>query len=128
MGVGMPADLYLQEFGSQLWSAFGTIAFHVGSSLESKTGWRDVDIRTILDDGEWSRWGFRDPKRGALQHRDLKWIALCLAFSELGRKMTGLPIDFQLQQMTQANEEFKGRPRSAIGMVPLRLKEPEAQP
>ena len=119
MGVGMPADIYLHEFGSQVWHAFGTPPFHVGSSLTLKSGWRDVDVRLILSDEEYEAWGFGKPN---LPRQNGKWVALCLAFSALGQHMTGLPIDFQIQQETRANEEFpRDRPRSALGIVALRL-------
>jgi hypothetical protein len=122
MGVGMPADIYLHEFASLLIEVFGHHVYHVGSSLNNKTGWRDVDVRVILDDEEWDHWGFGDPTD---THRSGKWIALVLAFTELGRKMTGLPIDFQIQQMTDANTRFgrsQGCNRSALGLVPWRYK------
>jgi len=45
---------------------------------------------------------------------------LCLAFSALGKQMTGLPIDFQIQPTTWANEKFKGSRRSALCVTPLR--------
>lgn len=51
MGVGMPAYLLLQEFGSQVWHAFGTPPYLVGSALDGKQ-WRDVDIRLILADAD----------------------------------------------------------------------------
>ena len=55
MSVGMPATLLLEEFGSQVWNAFGDCPYLVGSALENKTGWRDVDVRIILDDEEYAR-------------------------------------------------------------------------
>src|SRR6185295_3998893 len=55
MSVGFPATLWLQEFGSQVWSAFGEPPYHVGSSFEKKDGWRDVDVRLVLDDEEYER-------------------------------------------------------------------------
>ena len=119
MSVGMPAHLYLHEFGSQVFSAFGHMPYHVGSSLALKSGWRDVDVRLILSDKEYEAWELGKPN---LPHQNGKWVALCLAFSALGTHMTGLPIDFQIQQQTRANEEFpKEYPRSALGVVPLRL-------
>lgn len=120
MGVGMPADLWLHEFGSQVWAAFGNPPYHVGSSMPAvaKEGWRDVDVRLILDDEEYERLGLGDPK---WPHQNAKWVSLCLAYAALGKYMTGLPIDFQIQQRTLANETFKGSPRSAIGIVPLRI-------
>lgn len=117
IGVGMPAALLLNEFGSQVWNAFGEIPFHVGSSLMGKQ-WRDVDVRVMLSDEDYTTMGLGDPND---PHRNGKWVALCLAFSELGKKMTGLPIDFQIQQTTDANKKFNGV-RSAIGMVALRMK------
>lgn len=114
MGVGMPAHLKLEEFGSHVWAVFGSPPFHVGSSLTEKRDWRDVDVRTILSDDEWEAWGLSDEE--GYSH---KWHALCLAFSALGREMTGLPIDFQIQQQTRANKLYDG-PRSALGLVPWR--------
>lgn len=108
VGVGAPAYDYLELFGSLVWEAFCSPPYLVGSALHGKQ-WRDVDVRVILPDDIWTAWGLgqpRDPSR--------KWVAMCMAFSELGRKMTGLPIDFQLQQQTFANERFKGS-RSALG-------------
>jgi hypothetical protein len=115
MGVGMPQHLLLHEFGSQVWHAFGTPPYHVGSSLLSKE-WRDVDVRLILPDEQYAALGLGKPN---LPHQSGKWVALCLAFSALGKQMTGLPIDFQIQQQTRANEEFTGE-RSALGVVALR--------
>jgi hypothetical protein len=116
MGVGMPAALHLEAFGSQVWSAFGTPPYHVGSSLAGKQ-WRDVDVRLILPDAEYEALGLGHPQR---THVNAKWVALCMAFSALGKEMTGLPIDFQIQQQTRANEEYKGD-RSALGVIALRL-------
>lgn len=120
MGVGMPADMLLHEFGSQVWAAFGTPPYHVGSSLTQKSGWRDVDVRLILPDEAYEALGLGKPN---LPRQSGKWVALCLAFSALGKQMTGLPIDFQIQQQTRANEEYpREHPRSALGVVALRLK------
>jgi hypothetical protein len=116
-GVGMPAYLMLEEFGSQVWSVFNDVPFLVGSALSSKQ-WRDVDVRLILDDQTYKFLELGDPSD---PHRNAKWISFCLAYSALGKTMTGLPIDFQIQQRSWANDKYKG-PRSAIGWVPLRLK------
>jgi hypothetical protein len=125
--VGMPASLWLNEFGSLVWSAFGHRPYHVGSSLmaiiteEEIPPWRDVDIRVILPDEEYAAMGLGKPED---DHRNRKWIALCLAFSTLGEKMTGLPIDFQIQQQSLANEKFD-KPRSALGISSLRMNNEE---
>ena len=117
IGTGMPASLLLDEFGSQVWAAFGHPPYHVGSSLTKKAGWRDVDVRLILNDEEYEQWGLGDPVR---THHNGKWVSLVLAYSALGNAMTGLPIDFQIQQQSYANEHYKGI-RSVLGMTPLRL-------
>ena len=112
----MPQMLYLNEFGSQVWAAFGTPPYHVGSSLHGKK-WRDVDVRLMLDDEKYDAM-FGAPHVN--EHSCDKWVALCMAFSELGRKMTGLPIDFQIQRSTQANAKYPCT-RSALGITPLRV-------
>ena len=119
-GVGMPQALLLEEFGSQVWSAFGQPPYMVGSATHSRN-WRDVDVRLILDDEEFEKMGFGDPKYCS---RNGKWVALCLAFSALGKQITGLPIDFQIQQRTLANENYPidlgKHPRHALGLIELR--------
>lgn len=114
MSVGMPADLYLEEFGYHIWAAFGQTPYHVGSSVLNKT-WRDVDVRLLLPDDEYERMGLGNPEH---PHENAKWVALVLAFSALGKAMTGLPVDFQIQQQTYANEHYGQREhvRSALGI------------
>jgi hypothetical protein len=119
MGVGFPQTLALHEFGSQVWFAFGDMPYHVGSSLTEKSGWRDVDVRLILDDETYAAMGLGEPSS---PHMNGKWVALCRAFCLLGQEMTGLPIDFQIQQRTQANTQYTGK-RSALGFIPLRMSE-----
>lgn len=114
MSVGMPASLRLDQFGAQVWAAFGSPPYHlVGSALSEKV-WRDVDVRLILDDEEWDAMRLGNPN---CDHQNAKWNSLCLAYSALGRVMTGLPIDFQIQRQTEANKLFDG-PRSALGLLP----------
>ncbi len=118
IGVGMPAALYLEEFGSQVWAAFGHPPYLVGSAATSKQ-WRDVDVRLILDDAEYEAIELGDPN---YPHQNGKWVSLCLAYSALGKAMTGLPIDFQIQEQTRANALHKGE-RHAIG-IQLELRKP----
>lgn len=116
MGVGMPTTLLLEEFGYLVWVAFGAYPYHVGSSVFNKQ-WRDVDVRLILEDKEYERLGLGDPK---YPHHNEKWVTLTLAFSALGKSMTGLPIDFQIQQQTDANAIYSqkdGCIRSALGCI-----------
>lgn len=113
MAVGQPQQMLLNQFGDFVRDAFGTDAvYHVGSSMgENKKDWRDVDIRVLLTDEEWDKLGLLDPKQ--VTH-DPKWRSLCIIFSHYGRHLTGLPIDFQLQRLKEANEEFP-HGRSHVG-------------
>jgi hypothetical protein len=108
----MPAALLLEQFAKAVCDAFGEIPYQVGSSLQT-TAWRDVDVRLILSDEAYEAWGFGNPDR---THEEPKWVAFTLAFSALGKAMTGLPIDFQIQQQTHANKSYEGG-RSALGIL-----------
>lgn len=118
--VGMPAALWLDEFGSQVWSAFGAPPYLVGSALRGERDYHDVDVRLILSDEDYAAQGYGKPDEC---HQNGKWVATCLAFSLLGQHMTGLPIDFQIQQQTDANAKHDG-PRSALGFIDLRMRKP----
>jgi hypothetical protein len=118
----MPAHLKLEEFGSHIWFAFGEPAYHVGSSFMEKSGWRDVDVRLILSDDEYEAQGFGDPNYA---NENGKWVALVLAFSALGREMTGLPIDFQIQQATRTKILYGKLDKEVIGRIPLRVNRVE---
>lgn len=102
VGTGMPQSTLLEAFGQWVRDAFGHHAYHVGSSLHGKT-WRDVDVRLILPDDEFDALfpGYRFGNQ-----TDAKWGLLCAALSTLGAQQTGLPIDFQIQSMTEANTRF----------------------
>jgi hypothetical protein len=109
--VGMPDALLLEDFGYYVIQAFGKTPYLVGSVLQTRQ-WRDVDVRLILYDEEYASLGLGDPKH---PHCNGKWVSLTLAFAVLGKTLTGLPIDFQIQQQTYANALYRG-PRSAIGI------------
>ena len=83
MGVGMPNTIWLNDFGSKVWDAFGGPPYLVGSALTEKV-WRDVDIRMILKDEDYAAMGLGDPARS---HDNEKWLALCLAFSGMSLLM-----------------------------------------
>lgn len=78
------------------------IPYHVGSSLE-RSDWRDVDVRLILDDESFDALG------DILDIRRLNFTV-----SIWGESVAGLPIDFQVQRMTEANREFNGRRHALI--------------
>lgn len=110
IGVGMPHWLYLNQFGRIVCDAFGEFPYLVGSAAVGKT-WRDVDVRVVLWDKDYERIVGELMTPEQMNHR---WQALCLAFSELGKRMTGLPIDFQIQQRSAANTEFPNQIRCAL--------------
>jgi hypothetical protein len=111
-GIGQPEGWYLDIFGHIICDVFGHSAYLVGSSLGSRD-YRDVDIRVILDDDEFEAMFGTKEFPMAMSAGSAKWRGLCLAFSVLGEKMTGLPIDFQIQPQTRANKLYAG-PRNCI--------------
>lgn len=108
MAVGQPQQMLLMQFGDFIQEAFGTWSVYwVGSSMgDDKINWRDVDVRVMLDDDEWEKmFGDLDPNS---PYGHPKWRAMCIAFSNYGRHLTGLPIDFQIQTVKMANEKYPG--------------------
>jgi hypothetical protein len=96
----------------------------VGSCLE-KRDYRDVDVRVILDDQEFDRLFptlVPEGEQRPTPQLDATWSLLCTAISLWLGQHSGLPIDFQIQRQTQANEEFKGR-RHALGLYYARRQE-----
>lgn len=80
----------------------------VGGVLTDPDHW-DVDIRLIMSDDVYSA-----------RYDDTKRKYLNLAVSLWGQKVTGLPIDFQIQPQSLANERYPGngdekQRRHAIG-------------
>lgn len=116
-GAGQPQRALLDAWGREMKEAFGHYCYLVGSSCFSKT-WRDIDVAMILDDDEWDHlFGPYDDleQRGGWNNPFL--CAMQIAFSTWAREATGLPVDFKIQRMTQANAEFNG-PRCALGIMP----------
>lgn len=109
-GVGAPAATLLDIFGRMIFDVFGEYPYQVGSSNQT-TQWRDVDVRVMLDDEVYNA-QYGDPN-STIPNR--KRLLTELAFSLLGQKITGLPIDFQIQQHSHANEHYKGRRNCLIG-------------
>ena len=94
----------LDQACAPLWKVPGWHTYHVGSSTERRD-FRDVDLRTILPDDE-----FDAIPRGLRR-------LLQMSVSQLLTVQSGLPIDWQLQPMREANtDETKGKPRNAMGL------------
>lgn len=109
MSTGMPAGIWLNKFGVIVRDYFGHVPYQVGSSLTTKE-WRDVDVRLILPDDEYAeRFGHVHASYVAP-----KLAAITLAFAALAKEMTGLPVDFQIQPQSWANEKYGDHRRSAL--------------
>jgi hypothetical protein len=107
--VGAPAIFALEQACMQICDAFdGYGCYLVGSSLE-RPDWRDVDVRYIMADDLF------DSMFGPHWEHDARWLLLTVSISGWLSKVTGLPIDFQFQPQTHANEKHGGR-RDAIGI------------
>lgn len=113
--LGPQERIALDYFGRIVSDGFGgeEIAYLVGSVLHDRQ-YRDVDVRIILSDDHFKAlYGDLHP-----DWADPHWGAVCMAWSALGRQITGLPIDFQVQSMAEANYNpaNKGQ-RAAIGIT-----------
>jgi hypothetical protein len=123
VSVGQPQQMLLNQFGDLVQDAFGTSnVYHVGSSMgANKKDWRDVDVRVLLEPEEWKALGLLEPGENLCNtHSDPKWRALCIVFAHYGRHLTGLPIDFQLQRLPEANALYSskdGHCRSWMGTI-----------
>lgn len=114
--VGAPAIFLLERECQSINVAFrGFGCFLVGSSTE-RPDWRDVDVRFIMADDEFAILFPDAGTTAASWEHDPRWLLMTAALSGHLSRVTGLPIDFQFQPQTFANERHKG-PRHALGMV-----------
>jgi hypothetical protein len=86
--------------------AFGSGPYLVGSATEH-AGFRDIDLRVILADEEFDHW-FGD--------RVMLWSLVCNSIGHHLSAVTGLPVDFQIQRRTEANEKHPDGSRHPMGM------------
>ncbi len=119
--IGAPQMFRLHHACAVLVRAFGVRTYLVGSSLQRRD-FRDVDVRTILDDEDFDRMfpgvAGHNPERSAL------WSLVCTSIALYLSESSGLPVDYQIQRQTNANEEHQG-PRNALGIF---YATPEATP
>lgn len=101
-------ELHLLEQACRpVWEAFG--ATYLVGTAQSGGKYRDVDVRTILDDAEFDALFCSVDRNG-----QALWALVCSAIGRMIAEQTGLPVDFQIQRMTQANEKYDGQ-RNPIG-------------
>ena len=89
-------------------AAFGEHPYLVGSASQ-RPDFRDVDVRLILPDEEFD---------AIFAERKGLWALLSRLGSAHLRAKTGLPVDFQIQRRSEANEKFGDlavTPRNPLG-------------
>lgn len=84
--------------------ALGT-PYLVGTVLTGQD-WRDVDVRVLMKDEDFD---------AVFGGREALWAWVCQSTTAYLADATGLPIDFQVQRRSEANEKYPG-PRSALGI------------
>ncbi len=101
-------------FGFGPLGGFG--CYLVGSALKRRD-FRDVDVRYIMSDQ-----GFDALFRVEDGWNDKLWSLMCVTTSAWLSERSGVPVDFQIQRQTQANESHgraTGCERNALGFQPL---------
>ena len=76
----------------------------VGSANE-RPDFRDVDVRMILSDDQFDR---------LFGHSSALWEAFCYGWARVLTEDSGLRIDFQVQRMTEANENYVAGTRNPL--------------
>lgn len=87
-------------------AALGSGPYLVGSATE-RADFRDVDLRVILPDDEFDQ---------LFAGRELLWSITCQAISHMLADWSALPVDFQIQRRTEANEKYPEGARHPMGM------------
>ncbi|MEA5453277.1 hypothetical protein SPF06_00945 [Sinomonas sp. JGH33] len=129
MSALSPRQMFLLDQACQpLRDAFPDYGPYLVGTATERGPYRDVDVRMIMSDESF------DKLWAAIGHPAI-WF-LGLAIGQYLASLTGLPIDFQIQRQTQANETHGGKHRNPLGLRGLEnykgdtpVREPkEAQP
>jgi hypothetical protein len=99
----------LDEAAQPIRMAFNRPCYLVGTAAVQRD-FRDVDVRLILDDSTYDVFAER------IGTAVIPFLGL--AIGEYLAARTGLPIDFQIQRMTEANAKHTG-PRNPVGVRSL---------
>ncbi len=115
--VGAPAIFALELACQHINAALGHYGCYLVGSCMERADWRDVDVRFIMGDEEFSKlFPSVDLSNGsAIWESDPRWLLFTTAICQWLRAQTGLPIDFQIQPQTFANKRHD-KHRSAIGL------------
>jgi len=116
-----PRQMFLlDEACKPIHKAFGNCPYLVGTAAAiEKQSYRDVDVRLMLFDNEY------DALKEVIGQNAI--IFLSLAIGEYLASRTNMPIDFQIQRQTEANEKHKGI-RNALGCRDLSVYKGDAAP
>ena len=99
----------LHQACEQIMRSYDSLGVYLVGSAIKRKDYRDVDVRCMLFDEEFER-EFPKNKDGERP----RFMLVCLAISAWLKQVTGLPIDFQFQKQTLANERHKGE-RHGLG-------------
>lgn len=102
MSAFSPRQMFLLDLACKpISEAFGGFALYlVGTSTQREDEYRDVDLRLILKDKKYDRMA------KALGRQAMAFLGISIG--QYLHSLTGLPIDFQIQRMTEANERHEG--------------------
>lgn len=104
-----PRQMFLlDEACKPIAEAFGQVPYMVGSSVRRDGNQpRDIDVRLMLFDKKYKE------LRKALGPEGINFLGLSIG--EYLASRTGLPIDFQIQEMSAANAQHGGGVRNPLG-------------
>lgn len=111
--VGTPGLFLLSQACMVIDQGLGT-PYLVGSATERRD-YRDVDVRVIMPDEEFDQ---RFPGASPVPMMDPLWSLLCASVSVWLGQASGLPVDFQIQRMSDANERYHDGVRIPLGVYP----------
>ncbi|GAA4120425.1 hypothetical protein GCM10022215_24030 [Nocardioides fonticola] len=114
MSTLSPRQMFLLDIAcAPLREAFGETPYLVGTTMEPRgdRAPRDVDVRLILDDKRHAK------LTKAIGSDGISFLGL--AVGQYLASLTGLPIDFQIQQQTAANDHHGGKRRNPLGLRSL---------
>ena len=95
----------------------GCLGVYLVGSASQRRDWRDVDVRMMMTDHAFARlFPQADVNTSASGGvADALWSAMCVSISAYLSQQSGVPVDFQIQPMTAANEKHKGLSRNGLG-------------
>lgn len=98
-------DLFALDHACSFLNKAFPATYLVGTAYTSGR-YRDVDVRTMLDDKDFDRI-FADSG---------VWEVFCFTVGCWLSAQTGLPVDYQVQRVSEANAKYGGKPRNPLGI------------